>query len=257
MQWEGYGLELGDATLEPGSNLSNVAAELRAYLAMRKAMPKPGAFGVQSGCCHYGAACRNKNTDLSMNGCRMCDKPVHHMCFIDNPMIAKLAAEFELGSWCFDCALLAGVIREKVPSQYSAPYYAQLTDWSAESASTPFAVGALLSSGSLKLSKDCAAAKCARVAVDGATCHACKAGGDAPLLACSYCNKDFHNTEACLGAAASVLPAGLVSKKQESFAWACPKCLKKATTAHQKKLLQPASQAAPGAKRKRGRGRAR
>ena len=84
----------------------------------------------------------------------MCDKPVHHMCFIDNPMIAKLAAEFELGSWCFDCALLAGVIREKVPSQYSAPYYAQLTDWSAESASTPFAVGALLSSGSLKLSKE-------------------------------------------------------------------------------------------------------
>ena len=83
---------------------------------------------------------------------------------------------------------------------------------------------ALLSSGSLKLSKDCATAKCARVAVDGATCHTCKVDGDAPLLACSYCNKDFHNTEACLGAAASVLPAGLVSRKQESFAWACPKC---------------------------------
>ena len=75
--------------------------------------------------------------------------------------------------------------------------------------------------------------------------------GAVRLLACNFCTAVYHNSDACLDDA-KVAPA---LAESPSFPWACPACFKKGITAVQRAVLKPAAQRAPGAKKKRKRGK--
>ena len=85
-------------------------------------------------------------------------------------------------------------------------------------------------------------------------CKCCKKqaqqGGEW-LLACNFCTAVYHNSDACLGDS-KVVPA---LAESPSFPWACPACFKKGIAAVQRAVLKPAAQRAPGAKKKRKRGK--
>ena len=72
-----------------------------------------------------------------------------------------------------------------------------------------------------------------------------------PLLACNFCTAVYHNSDACLRDS-KVVPA---LAESPSFPWACPACFKKGIAAVQRAVLKPAAQRAPGAKKKRKRGK--
>ena len=77
------------------------------------------------------------------------------------------------------------------------PYYLQLRGVAALTEPSPFALGAFIATGSLKLLE--AATTTARSATAGAKCAKCKsAAGE--LRACSFCKAGiYHDTPACLG----------------------------------------------------------
>ena len=101
------------------------------------------------------------------------------------------------------------------------PYYLQLRGVAALTEPSPFALGAFIATGSLKLVE--AATTTARSATAGAKCAKCKsAAGE--LRACSFCKGGiYHDTPACLGEQRG--PEA--SFKHKSFPWCCPKCFQK------------------------------
>ena len=58
--------------------------------------------------CAFGALCkRPTDKDTTLNECRICfAKRVHHICCIKCPVIDAVVAEAEMGSYCFDCAVM-------------------------------------------------------------------------------------------------------------------------------------------------------
>jgi hypothetical protein len=123
------------------------------------------------------------------------------------------------------------------------PYYRQLSGV-ASLEPTPFGIGALLTTKSLKLLQP--DARAARVLPTPAKCATCKSA-EGELRACSFCKSGiYHNTAACLGEERG--PEASLTHK--SFPWCCPKCFKKGKAALEKVLLTPAGQVA--GKRMRG-----
>ena len=110
-------------------------------------------------------------------------------------------------------------------------------------APSPFGLGALLTTKSLKLVQP--SSLTARAVPAGARCSTCKSA-EGELRACSFCAfAVFHDTVACLGEQ-RVQEASLT---HNSFPWCCPRCFKKGKAALEKTLLAPANARAP----KRGR----
>ena len=146
---------------------------------------------------------------------------VHHICCIESPIIGSVISNLELGSYCFDCAVMAGLAKgvKALPMPALNRYFAQI-DWSQPSAQqqTSRSLAALMASPRplLKIWGDDQNGKC----------HVCdgEEDGDPALLMCSFCNVAIHNSEACLG---SVDGATVISARAASnplAEWSCPGC---------------------------------
>jgi len=170
------------------------------------------------------------------------------MCASEHLFLKPFYGEFESDNICFDCSLLVALVEKRTPFGLTGgqlmfePYYRQLRGV-ASLAPTPFGIGALLATKSLKLVE--ADSRAARMLPTPAKCLTCKSA-EGELRACSFCKSGiYHDTAACLGEERG--PEASLAHK--SFPWCCPKCLKRGKAALEKMLVKPAVQA--GGKRKR------
>ena len=172
----------------------------------------------------------------------MCGIGVHHLCMTEHCILESWiggrpnTTGIDEGKVCLDCALLCGVVQNKVGMNLVEQYTNQVTELTEP---TPRAITTLRASKSLKFwghgSND--------------LCEACNMGGD--LLSCSFCNLSYHNEAPCLQES-QVITNSL--KSSESYEWPCPACFNAGVKAHQRKKLAPNTAAGGGKKRKGSRG---
>ena len=249
VKWAGYD-KTDEMTWEPASNLLNVREEVDAFEQRLASMPKLDAFTAAAGAsaCCFGSLCKfSSKPEMTTNPCFVCGDKLHHLCACNHPFLRPFYDKFESDNICFDCALLVAIMERKAPFAVTGaqlmftPYYKQLRGV-ASLAPSPFGLGALLATKSLKLVEP--EAFTARGLPPLAKCAKCKSA-EGELRACSFCKSGiYHDTAECLGEA-RVPKASLAHK---AFPWCCPKCFKKGTVALQKMLLAPAHTA--GQKRK-------
>ena len=242
VKWEGHDTT-AEMTWEPAANLQNVRELINAFERRLASIPAIGAFtGGASGAsaCCYGAVCRRaSDADLVKNPCQVCAKELHHSCSSEHPFLEPFYDKLESDNYCFDCALLLALVERRTPFGLTGgqlmfePYYMQLRGVASLVSPSPFSLGALLATGSLKLVDSATIA--ARPLPSPAKCVVCKsAEGD--LRACSFCKSGiYHDTAACLG---EERPSS-ASLTHASFPWCCPKCFKKGVAALEQKLLRP------------------
>lgn len=166
------------------------------------------------------------------------------MCATGNVWLKWIGDDKIEGRKCFACWLLEALLKRTVHQLQVKPYYLQVQDWS-RAVCDPFTAGAFLATDAVPLQPIVKKMQRARLAPATGKCKTCKQGGE--LLACSFCAANFHNTDACLGAAK--LDDALASSA--SFLWACPACFTKGIAAVQRSALKPTGQRAAGAKRPR------
>ena len=193
-----------------------------------------------SGCC-LGKLCKFGTADApSLESCGSCGGALHRSCPSESAWLKWV------GCWLLE--------KTALPLQLKA-YDHQQTDWSRVAAAnvSPFTIGAILASSGLSLQQVCLTMRRTRLPPATGKCRSCKkqAQGGERLLACNFCAAVYHNSDACLGEA-KVSPA---LAESPSFPWACPTCFKKGIVAVQRAVLKPTAQRAPGAKKKRKRGR--
>ena len=192
-------------------------------------MPKPLDPGTLSATgCAYGPACVSTSQTTTKHACDVCGINLHHMCMSGHPLLKCWVAGRLDGQTsdqvnginesmaCLDCALLCGVVQNKVGMNLVKKYTDQVTVFTKP---TPRVVTTLLASKSLKIwpgdhgSND--------------VCETCNLGGD--LLSCSFCNVSYHNEAPCLQESL-VIPVSLMNS--ESYEWPCPTCFKQAVNTH-------------------------
>ena len=131
--------------------------------------------------CAYGSFCICPEAHLK--SCCMCEAPLHHICQNELSFLRGWIGEVVGGThFCFECALMAGVLQHKVDKGIAMAYYKQKEDWTNSCVPSPFMIGALMASKSLQLFN---------IGVNNDVCQECEEGGD--LLDCSFCNLAFHN----------------------------------------------------------------
>ena len=244
VDWQGWALD--EASWEPLSNLLTANAEVRAFEEVLAAMPRLDAFvdASQSGCC-FGKLCQfNTVAGPSLDKCASCGCEHHHLCASENSWLKWIGDKSIEGRKCFDCWLLEAQLKQTVHPLQLQVYYKQLADWSRVLLS-PFSVGAFLALTALPLQPVVKTSQRARLPPASGKCKKCKLGGK--LLACSFCNAVYHNSDACLGEAK--LSDALAASA--CFPWACPTCFKKGVASVQRTVLKPTGQRAAGVKRKR------
>ena len=163
-------------------------------------------------------------------------RTLHHTCASEHPFLKPFYSEFECNNICFDCSLLVALVEKRTPYGLTGgqlmfePYYRQMRSV-ASLAPTPFSLGAMLATNSLKLVEP--GALKARALPMRAKCLKCKSA-EGELCVCSFCKSGiYHNTVACLGEQRwSVID-------HQSFPWCCPKCFKKGKAVLEKTLLAP------------------
>jgi hypothetical protein len=220
-----------------------VRSEVDAFERRLASMPSLTAFTASAGsaACCFGSVCKHQSdADMTQNACSVCSKMMHHMCASEHPFLKPFYSELEHDNICFDCSLLVGLVEKRTPFGLTGgqlmfePYYRQLRGV-ASLAPTPFGLGALLATKSLKLVEP--DAQKARVLPTPAKCLTCKSA-EGELRACSFCKSGiYHNTAECLGEERR--PEA--SLTYESFPWCCPKCFNKGKAALEKMLLAPGS----------------
>ena len=241
-----------DMTWEPPENLSNAKEEVVKFERRVAAMPSRDAFSgpTASPACCYATCCKVADrADVETSQCFVCAKMVHPACATQHLFLEPFIQKLDSANICFDCALLVAMVEKRTPFGIAGarlmfePYYLQLRGVAALTEPSPFALGAFIATGSLKLLE--AATTTARSATAGANCAKCKsAAGE--LRACSFCKAGiYHDTPACLGEQRGPEP----SFKHKSFPWCCPKCFQKGKAALSKHLAAPAP--APTKKRSR------
>ena len=241
-----------DMTWEPPENLSNAKEEVVKFERRVAAMPSRDAFSrptALSACC-YATCCKVADrADVETSQCFVCAKTVHPACATQHLFLEPFIRKLDSANICFDCALLVAMVEKRTPFGIPGarlmfePYYLQLRGVAALTEPSPFALGAFIATGALKLLE--AATTTARSATAGAKCAKCKsAAGE--LRACSFCKAGiYHDTPACIGEQRG--PEA--SFKHKSFPWCCPKCFRKGKAALSKHLAAPAP--APTKKRSR------
>jgi hypothetical protein len=238
VKWEGF----NEMTWEPAGNLTNVRSDVDAFERRLASMPRLDAFSAAAGAsaCCFGSICKHSSdADLAKNPCAVCAKPLHHMCASEHLFLKPFYEKLEKDNYCFDCALLVAIMEKHTPFGATGaqimfePYYKQLTTHEVTSLTpTPFGLGALLATKSLKLAQPSSVK--ARTVPAGAKCGKCKSA-EGQLYVCSFCMfAVFHNTTECLGEQRGPY----TSLVHEAFPWCCPRCFKKGKTALEKTLLR-------------------
>jgi len=182
-----------DMTWEPPENLSNAKEEVVKFERRVAAMPSRDAFSgpTASPACCYATCCKVADrADVETSQCFVCAKMVHPACATQHLFLEPFIQKLDSANICFDCALLVAMVEKRTPFGIAGarlmfePYYLQLRGVAALTEPSPFALGAFIATGSLKLLE--AATTTARSATAGAKCAKCKsAAGE--LRACSFC----------------------------------------------------------------------
>jgi len=243
VKWQGYD-KTDQMTWEPAGNLANVRSDVDAFERRLASMPSLTAFTAPAGssACCFGSVCRfQSDAERWTNPCAVCSKTMHHMCASEHLFLKPFYSEFEENNVCFDCSLLIALMQKRTPFGRTGgqlmfePYYRQLRGV-ASLAPTPFGLGAMLATKSLKLVEPDALT--ARKLPTPAKCATCKSA-EGELRACSFCKSGvYHNTAACLGEERGAK----TSLEHASFPWCCPKCFKKGKAALEKARLAPVAQ---------------
>ena len=178
---------------------------------------------------------------------------MHRLCAAEKAWLKWLDPESTAVA-CFECRLLEALLDGTALPAQLAVYYRQQVDWNRVGTANvpPFTIGAILTTNALLLQQVCKTSQRARLAPPTGKCKKCKQVG--ALVGCSFCTAVYHNSDACLGEAKMALEA-LV--KSPTFPWAFPACFKKGVAAIQRAVLKPTGQRAAGAKRKRGKPKAK
>ena len=177
--------------------------------------------------CAYGSFCICPEAHLK--SCCMCEAPLHHICQNELSFLRGWIGEVEGGThFCFECALMAGVLQRKVDKGIKAsPWHTTSRKKTGRTRvfQDPFMIGASMASKSLQLFN---------IGVNNDVCQECEEGGD--LLDCSFCNLAFHNRTECLDGC-FVLDDCIVNS--DIFEWCCPDCLKEGLRSHTSRMLRP------------------
>ena len=173
--------------------------------------------------CALGVLCKfPTDEEQTLNECKICySKKVHHLCCVECPVIDGVVSELDMGSFCFDCVVMAGFAKGSaaLPIPPLQKYFSQI-DWSEPSAQqqTSRSIAALMAPPRpvLKiLDKD-----------QNGQCHVCdgEEDDDPALLMCCFCNLAIHNSEECLGSldGGTVISARAASNSLAE--WSCPSC---------------------------------
>lgn len=230
-------------------------AEVRAFEEIAAAMSLRDVFVdvSPSGCC-FGKLCKfGAEAAASLAECGSCGSKMHRLCAAEKAWLKWLDPESTAVA-CFECRLLEALLDGTALPAQLAVYYRQQVDWSRVGTAnvSPFTIGAILATNALLLQQVCKTSRRARLAPPTGKCKKCKQVG--ALVGCSFCTAVYHNSDACLGEAKMALEA-LV--KSPTFPWAFPACFKKGVAAIQRAVLKPTGQRAAGAKRKRGKPKAK
>uniref|UniRef100_A0A0D3IAK9 Chromo domain-containing protein n=2 Tax=Emiliania huxleyi TaxID=2903 RepID=A0A0D3IAK9_EMIH1 len=89
--------------------------------------------------------------------CFVCAKMVHPACATQHLFLEPFIQKLDSANICFDCALLVAMVEKRTPFGIAGarlmfePYYLQLRGVAALTEPSPFALGAFIATGSLKL----------------------------------------------------------------------------------------------------------